>query len=68
MKTLIIKSLLTSLCQREAIYLSLEKRPMARSQRLIEGKGRFSNNDALFYAFLSKSLKVRSEKLEVKHG
>ena len=37
MKTLIIKSLLTSLCQREVIYPSLEKR----------GKGRFFNNDAL---------------------
>jgi hypothetical protein len=47
MKTLIIKSLLTSLYQREVMYPSLEKRPMARSQRLIEGKGRFFNNDAL---------------------
>jgi len=37
MKTLIIKSLLTSLCQREVIYPSLEKR----------GVGRFFNNDAL---------------------
>ena len=37
MKTLIIKSLLTSLCQREEIYPSLAKR----------GKGRFFNNDAL---------------------
>jgi hypothetical protein len=37
MKTLIIKSLLTSLCQREVRYPSLEKR----------GKGRFFNNDAL---------------------
>jgi len=37
MKTLIIKSLLTSLYQREEIYPSLAKR----------GKGRFFNNDAL---------------------
>jgi hypothetical protein len=37
MKTLIIKSLLTSLCQREGMYPSLEKR----------GVGRFFNNDAL---------------------
>ena len=37
MKTLVIKSLLTSLCQREVIYPSLEKR----------GVGRFFNNDAL---------------------
>jgi hypothetical protein len=37
MKTLIIKSLLASLCQREVMYPSLEKR----------GKGRFFNNDAL---------------------
>jgi hypothetical protein len=37
MKTLIIKSLLTSLYQREVIYPSLEKR----------GVGRFFNNDAL---------------------
>src|SRR4030042_3531523 len=37
MKTLIIKSLLTSLWQREVIYPSLEKR----------GVGRFFNNDAL---------------------
>jgi hypothetical protein len=37
MKTLIIKSLLTSLYQREVKYPSLEKR----------GKGRFFNNDAL---------------------
>jgi hypothetical protein len=37
MKTLIIKSLLTSLFQREVMYPSLEKR----------GKGRFFNNDAL---------------------
>jgi hypothetical protein len=36
MKTLIIKSLLTSLCQREGINPSLVKR----------GKGRFYNNDA----------------------
>jgi len=37
MKTLIIKSLLTSLCQREGIYPSLAKR----------GEGRFFNNNAL---------------------
>jgi len=37
MKTLIIKSLLTSLCQREGMYPSLVKR----------GKGRFSDNDVL---------------------
>ncbi|MEW6417402.1 MAG: hypothetical protein AB1480_04690 [Nitrospirota bacterium] len=37
MKTLIIKSLLTSLCQREEMYPSLAKR----------GEGRFFNNDAL---------------------
>src|SRR4030043_1312240 len=37
MKTLVIKSLLTSLCQREVIYPSLEKR----------GVGRFFNNNAL---------------------
>jgi hypothetical protein len=37
MKTLIKKSLLTSLCQREGIYPSLAKR----------GEGRFFNNDAL---------------------
>jgi hypothetical protein len=37
MKTLIIKSLLTSLYQREGIYPSLAKR----------GEGRFFNNDAL---------------------
>jgi hypothetical protein len=44
MKTLIIKSLLTSLCQREVRYPSLEKR----------GKGRFFNNDA----FLMNSLVI----------
>jgi len=37
METLIIKSLLTSLCQREEIYPSFVKR----------GKGRFFNYDAL---------------------
>ncbi|MEW6417645.1 MAG: hypothetical protein AB1480_05945 [Nitrospirota bacterium] len=37
MKTLIIKSLLPSLCQREEMYPSLAKR----------GEGRFFNNDAL---------------------
>jgi hypothetical protein len=37
MKTMIIKSLLTSLCQREEQYPSLAKR----------GKGRFFDNDAL---------------------
>jgi hypothetical protein len=37
MKTLIVKSLLSSLYQREGIYPSLAKR----------GKGRFFNNDAL---------------------
>ncbi len=37
MKTLIIKSLLTSLYQREGIYPSLAKR----------GEGRFFNNDSL---------------------
>ena len=49
MTTLLLrKSLLTSsvasrtdLCQREAISPSLAKRPMARSQRLVEGEGRF---------------------------
>jgi len=47
MNTSITKSLLTSLCQREGINPSLAKRPVARSQRLIEGKGRFFSNDAL---------------------
>jgi hypothetical protein len=42
MKTLIIKSLLTSLCQRKEMYPSLEKR----------GKGRFFNNDALLMNLL----------------
>jgi len=42
MKTLIIKSLLTSLCQREGNYPSLVKR----------GEGRFFNNDALLINFL----------------
>ncbi|OGW52629.1 MAG: hypothetical protein A2Y81_05315 [Nitrospirae bacterium RBG_13_43_8] len=42
MKTLIIKSLLTSLCQREEMLPSLPKR----------GKGRFFNNDALLIHFL----------------
>jgi hypothetical protein len=42
MKTLTIKSLLTSLCQREGINPSLAKR----------GKGRFFNNDALLMDFL----------------
>jgi hypothetical protein len=37
MKTVIIKSLLPSLCQREEMYPSLAKR----------GEGRFFNNDAL---------------------
>jgi hypothetical protein len=37
MKTLIVKSLLTSLCQREKQHPSLAKR----------GEGRFLNNDAL---------------------
>jgi hypothetical protein len=36
MKTLIVKSLLTSLCQREEMHPSLEKR----------GTGRFFNNDS----------------------
>jgi hypothetical protein len=41
MKALIIKSLLTSLYQREEIYPSLVKR----------GEGRFFNNNALFINF-----------------
>jgi hypothetical protein len=48
MKTLIIKSLLTSLCQREVRYPSLEKR----------GKGRFFNNDALLMNSLVYGLKL----------
>jgi len=42
MKTLIVKSLLSSLCQREGIYPSLAKR----------GVGRFFNNDALLMHLL----------------
>jgi hypothetical protein len=42
MKTLIIKSLLTSLCQREEMHPFLAKR----------GKVRFFNNDALLMHFL----------------
>jgi hypothetical protein len=43
MKTLIVKSLLSSLYQREGIYPSLAKR----------GVGRFFDNDALLtYSFL----------------
>jgi len=49
MKTLIIKSLITSLYQREVMYPSLEKR----------GKGRFFNNDD---ALLMNSLvRIKSE-------
>ena len=56
MKTLIIKSLLTSLYQREGINPSLVKR----------GMGRFSNNDALLmralvYPGFSSSVSVISE-------
>jgi hypothetical protein len=46
MKTLIIKSLLTSLCQRKVMYPSLAKR----------GEGRFFNNDALLMNFLVSCL------------
>ena len=42
MKTLIVKSLLTSLFQREGLFPSLVKR----------GKGRFSNNVSLLLHFL----------------
>jgi hypothetical protein len=56
MKTSIIKSLLTSLCQREGITSSLAKSVRLATER---GKGRFFNNDAfpmnsfvLFIAFL----------------
>jgi hypothetical protein len=45
-KTLSIKSLLTSLCQREAMFPSLEKR----------GKGRFFNNDFLHTNFLMRQV------------
>ena len=55
MKTLIIKSLLTSsvasrtdLCQREGMYPSLAKR----------GKGRFLNNDALL---MNSSVNMRKD-------
>ncbi|MEW6419136.1 MAG: hypothetical protein AB1480_13630 [Nitrospirota bacterium] len=44
MKILIIKSLLPSLCQREEMYPSLEKR----------GEGRFFNNDVLLMTSLVK--------------
>jgi hypothetical protein len=47
MKTLIIKSLLTSLYQREEIHPSLAKR----------GKGRFFNNDVLLMHFLVTTLR-----------
>jgi hypothetical protein len=42
MKTLIVKSLLSSLYQREAVYPSLAKR----------GVGRFFDNDALLVPYL----------------
>ena len=46
MKTLIIKSLLSSLYHREGVYPSLAKR----------GKGRFSNNVALLLHFLVNAI------------
>jgi hypothetical protein len=42
MKALIVKSLLTSLCQREGMYPSLAKR----------GEGRFFNNNPLVIKFI----------------
>jgi hypothetical protein len=58
MKTLIIKSLLTSLCQREVMYPSLEKR----------GKGRFFNNDALLMNFLVTQIFQHFVKIEKSSG
>ena len=49
MKTSTIKSLLTSLCQREGINPSLAKR----------GKGRFFNNDASLMNFLVRDIEVK---------
>ena len=54
MKTLIGKSLLSSLYQREGLFPSLEKR----------GKGRFSNNVSLLLHFLVSTLSVC---LQLKH-
>ncbi len=56
MKTLIIKSLLPSLCQREEMYPSLSKR----------GKGKFFNNDALLMISLVIMLNAFKEFLSTK--
>jgi hypothetical protein len=50
-KTFIIKSLLTSLCQREEMHPSLVKR----------GKGRFFNNDSLLMNFFLSELQFLGE-------
>jgi len=72
MNTLIIKSLLSSLCQSEEEYPSLEKRGEGRffnnDASLCQseeeypslekrGEGRFFNNDALLMHFLVSGLK-----------
>jgi len=48
MKTFIIKSLLTSLCQREGMYPSFPHSGGFAEAKAKRGEGRFFNNDALF--------------------
>jgi len=58
MKTLIIKSLLTSLYQREGMYPSLTKSVRLATER---GKGRFFNNDALLMNSLVRLLSRKKQ-------
>jgi len=56
MKTLIIKSLLTSLYQREETYPSFPHSGGFAEAKVKRGEGRFFNNDALLTKeFISKS-------------
>ncbi len=52
MKTLIIKSLLTSLYQREVLYPSFPHSSGFAEAKVKRGEGRFFNNDALLMNFL----------------